>query len=74
MLFFSRQARDLFVTFTLTTPGCFLRGQRGENTSTWVLPEPRGERATSHDWNNLDDVRLSPSIYCVGAVMSPVPR
>jgi len=72
--FCSRQARDLFVTFTLTSPGCFLRGQRGANTNTWVLRDPSGERATSNNWNNLDNVQVSPSIYCVGGVMAPLSR
>ena len=70
---FSRNARDLFVTFTLESPGCYLSGGRGRNASTWVIRNPSGDRATAHDWDNLSGVQRSSSIYCVSAVMAPIP-
>ncbi|XP_076816375.1 uncharacterized protein LOC143462197 isoform X1 [Clavelina lepadiformis] len=64
---------DLFVTFTLLSPGAFLSGRRGQPASTYVILNPEGETASSDRWSGFSDVRISPSIYCIGGVMQAIP-
>ena len=73
MLCFSHQSCDLFVTFTISSPGCFLKGKEGGNTNTWILPEPTGKEVSENDWENLEHVRTYSSIFCVGSIMSHTP-
>nr|XP_026694191.1 uncharacterized protein LOC100180038 isoform X2 [Ciona intestinalis] len=62
---------DLFVTFTLQSPGCFLRPADDiTSTSTYAILQPTGD--VPENWQNLEDVRTSTALYCIGGIMTPL--
>ena len=74
LFIFSQIKGDLFVTFTVTSPGSYLRGKCCMETSTWAIRNPSGESATTENWEELEDVEAFSSVYCVGGVMMPEPE
>uniref|UniRef100_H2ZA56 Tyrosinase copper-binding domain-containing protein n=1 Tax=Ciona savignyi TaxID=51511 RepID=H2ZA56_CIOSA len=65
-------AVDLFVTFTVSSPGCFLSAADSiTNSSTFGISNPSG--TVPQNWEGRSDVGSSTSLYCVGGIMVPIP-